>query len=202
MVNVRQREYAIGLRGTPASKLVTQNLWTCSGVIGIDDRSGVIFLCHMDTPWCNRALPALVHELRHHVSDLSGFRLHTVGGIRPLVLWLLGILGLGLALCEFWMGGAVALGVALFFGATRIVLWLQLRRMNVFPGMPTSIGYSSAWFGLGRAGVLVSAAPGGRARMYSYGLARKRALFKEPDCANFNMTKSPDSAYREDKNGG
>lgn len=50
MINVRQRQYAIGVSKDPSSLLFSQYYSTCVGFAGVDKKNGVVFLCHFDMP--------------------------------------------------------------------------------------------------------------------------------------------------------
>lgn len=107
-IKVRQREYAIGKRETNSSILITKNIWTCTGLYGIDKTNGVVFLAHFDFPYIN-ALCELVAELKTHVNgDFSGFEIGIITGSAGKVLTEL----------------------------TRFCIRKKLKELNVFPKIP------------------------------------------------------------------
>jgi len=194
VITVRQRQYAIGLAGTGRGELVTENIWTCTGFLGIDDRSGVAFLCHLNTPWCAFALPEVVADLRKHVTDLCSFRLYTVAGIRPELTWGLILVAGVLMVADQWSWGLAFLAAALMFSITRLHLRYQLWRLKAFGSKPISLGHSSARFGFGMCGVRVDPKTRKTPEPYSYGRRRDYERFKEPKWWGFRMTKAEDSA--------
>lgn len=194
-IDVRQRQYAIGRRGTSSSALVTENIATCTGFIGIDKKSGVVFLCHLDTFRCCLNLPDLVADLRNHVDDLSGFELFTVGGISTATCFVYSCLiaGISTYFGHFEIG-VTALVMTLWFGATRLTLSRQLRRSKAFKCEPISLGKLTLGNLFKNFGVLVDADSLGDPVPYLYG--RKRAIdrFKELDWRNFRLTRAEKSA--------
>lgn len=194
MVVVRQRQYAIGVRGMPSQELVTENIWTCTAFCGVDERSGVVFLCHMDTPWCSRSLPALIDDLHWYVDDLSGFHLYMVGGVPPFLLFAFCAIGLALLAMGIWWVGLCAGVISLAFGMTRLALQYKLWRLKVFCGLPVSPERSRTWLGLGLCGMQVSASIGTMPKVYSYRRKHDYDRFKEPDSLVFKMVRAPESA--------
>lgn len=195
-VNVRQRQYAIGLRGSSSSQLTTENFWTCYGFLGIDKRNGIVFLCHLDTFWCAFALPKLVAELsKHAANDLSGFQLYTMTGLRPVGTFGLSLLAglVAAGLFGWWAAFVGFLGTLLWLCGARLLLKFQLWRLNAFSAKPMFLGYSSKYRGFGKCGIHVDADNKQTPTPYSYGPSRDYESFKEPKTFDFNMTKAEGS---------
>lgn len=106
-LKVRQREYGIGLRGENNSVLQTENIWTCTGFVGVN-KQGVAFLCHFDTPCSVRSLPQIIADLSVYVKDFSAFEIRIVSSAAGKLLG--------------WM--------------TRYVLKKKLKELNVFLSIP------------------------------------------------------------------
>ena len=193
-VDVRQRQYAIGLRGGPYSRLTTENIWTCMGFLGIDHRSGVVFLCHMDGPWCMNALPELVTELKKYAGDLSGFRLYTVAGMHPFVGWSMLLATPMLVALGGWMPGIMAMGLGVAFSMTRLAFWLKLRRLTDLCSRPVALWPSKGGRVFGMTGVFVDADSCEIPNPEAYVRPRQYERYKEPDAWRFRMTKAHGSA--------
>lgn len=203
MVDVRQRQYAIGLRGRSSSKLITENLWPCTAFFGIDERSGVVFLCHLDTFVSVLGIPDLVEDLKKHVSDLSNFRLYTVTGLSMTWRWIIslvaGIVGGGIVGAGWGIGWVLAsfiifLIVLFLYAGTSFLLSLQLRRLNAFSRLPHFLGHSDKRRGSGMCGISIDAdnCQFPEPKHYVKEVGGKR--FKEPCWWNLKMTKASGSA--------
>lgn len=129
-VYVRQRQFAFGEQGLCSAKLVTGDVSTCMGLIGIHRPSGLVFLAHLDVPWYGGTVKAALCELRERSRATSEVELYDVAGLSPrcLVLVLLA-LALICSMCgERANFGFVLIGVtaAFLLGTrlrTRILLW-------------------------------------------------------------------------------
>jgi hypothetical protein len=193
-VEVRQRQYAIGVRGTSSSVLVTENIWTCTGFAGVDDNSGVVFLCHLNTPWCPFAIKDVVTDLRKHVSDLSGFQLYMVNGINPGVSLFLCLIAGIMMIAGYWLWGVVSLTVAIGINLTKLHLRYQLWRLKAFARSPIPLGSSTEGAFRGKCGVRVDSEIGKTPEKYSYKHVRDHKRFKEPKWWSFKMTRAVGSA--------
>ncbi len=195
-MDVRQRQYAIGLRGEPNADLVTENVFTCSALVGVNRDSGVIFMCHMNTPLCIAALPELVSELRPHVHDVRDFDVYTSSGLHPLWLWLL---ALGLVWClakGHYLAGFGLAGALVFLSATRMCLAVALfwlRRQGLWRSAG-SLGYSWKTLGLLRCGVKASANTLVARQTASYARLRFADRFKVAEGQGLWMVKAIGSA--------
>ncbi len=195
-MDVRQRQYAIGLRGESNADLITENVFTCSVLVGICRKSGVVFLCHMDSPVCIAALPGMVSDLKNHVHDVRDFDVYTSSGLHPFWLWLLA-LALGVCLAKgCWLSG---IGVALalvFLSATRLCLSASLfwMRRRGFWRAAGSLGYSWKTLGLIRCGVEASANTLVARQTDSYALPRDEERFKVAVGQSLCMVKATGSA--------
>lgn len=159
-VDVRQRQYAIGIRSEPNAQLVSANFSPCIGFAGIDERNGVVFLCHLDTPFAVPSINKVIAELRKHVgTDLSNFRLYIMTGLS--LWWRLFLTVAAGAFVVFSEGHLLAIGafIAIFVPcfSTFLTLRLLLASLKVFHGKPTYLEYSRLQLGTARTGILVDA---------------------------------------------
>lgn len=134
-VRVREAQYAIGLRGESSSKLVTANLQTCIAFSGINHEKGVVFLCHLNSPWCaGKLLPSLVADLKKRGLCLNDFKLYTSIGVNPwpmVVAATIFIDALLLSLCKLPIFSFASLLV--FLLATAIsVIYFHLKRLGLY----------------------------------------------------------------------
>jgi len=194
-VAVRQREYALGERGTTSSRLRTGNISTCMAFAGVDEEKGLVFLCHLDGFWCMPALKELANELQSRGDDLAGFRLYSVAGVDPWVWYSMMLLSMPMALRGWWIAAAIFLAVGIMFSTTRMTFHIALKNLRAFKTKPTPLRPSSRYWFLRRTEVIVDANLGGRPEPTWY-----KKEFGEPHPSKFRMTRSPLSAARVDPN--
>jgi hypothetical protein len=151
-VKVRQRQFAIGLRGTNSSALETDNILPCTGLVGIDAQAGVVFLFHLDPCVCRSPIGPAIDELKSHVNDLKAFQLYTFSSFSPLGI---GFISLALTLIFHlinlishwfelsWLGAVICFFLsALGFSFTRLCLWYQLRNLKEIDSKVVSLASS------------------------------------------------------------
>lgn len=167
-IEVRQREYAIGLRGTDSSVLTTENIWTCTGLVGINQQRGAAFLCHLDTPFSVPGLAKLASDLQPY-GGLGSFTLFWTTGSPPWMTWVM----------------------AFAPGFTRHYIWRKLGRLDTCGSVrPKFLGFSRTWI---RCGLSVNADTG-QISHESYILPRRYDRFSPPKMSSFGLSKSPGSA--------
>lgn len=168
MVEVRQREYAIGLRGTASSVLVTENICTCTGLVGVNQHSGAAFLCHLDTPVCVAGLALMERDLRPY-GGLGAFSLSWVTGSPPWITW----------------------AMAYIPDITRRAIWRKLQSLSASqPSRTRFLGYPRTRI---RCGISVDA-NSGLVSLDSYILPREPNKFRPRKAWSFELTKAPGSA--------
>ncbi|WP_321935384.1 hypothetical protein [Paraburkholderia sp. J8-2] len=188
IVLVKTNQYAIGLPGQ--HRLYTQFVNTCTALAGVDPKTGVTFLCHLNTCASVSTLPNLVAELRSHVDDVSRFHLYTVGGIHPRWYWAASLVLAPLGWVMFEKSGlysgvlaatAGALLLPCFFGMTRRSIRRELKKLDVFANSPVTLGFSCAAAGLGKRDITIdeSSREGG---------PRVRSYWRDPTDQNFEVT--------------
>ena len=79
VIKVRQRQYAIGFKGTETAVLLTHNIWTCTGFVGLN-KQGVAFLAHFDGPFLRPMLSELINDLKAENVDFNSFDFYIVTG--------------------------------------------------------------------------------------------------------------------------
>jgi hypothetical protein len=150
-VEVREREYEIGEKGTPVNVLKTGFLLPCVAFYGINPDRGLVFVCHID---CHaRGISRIVRDLDVRTGgDRRGFDVYVTSGLNPieriaagfLFVWfiehicqhsplLAGIAYVGLAYCLF---GPMLFGYAQLWWYFRTLarprfLWGFGRRVEV-----------------------------------------------------------------------
>lgn len=151
-IKVRQRQYAIALRGKGDTELMTKDVWTCIVLVGVDKRRGIAFMAHFDTPFAVQSLRAIVEDLKTHCDDLDDFQLYQVTGVAPFWGSLSGgllIAALPLVAINIWWPVLLSASIWTFFGITRAALSLCLAKLNAFRSKPVFHGHSKscAWLG-------------------------------------------------------
>lgn len=79
-VDVLQHQYAISTDGV----LVTRGIWTCTAWYGWSSAQEVGFLCHLDHPFCSRAVRSILAALHSASGPNVAFRSYLAGGKRYL----------------------------------------------------------------------------------------------------------------------
>ena len=129
-VDVRQREFGFGQRGSRVQELVTGDVLTCCAIVAIDRQNGLIFMAHLDVPWLRPAsVKGALEELRDRASSVRNVDLYDVAGITPWMVMLVSLFPL--AVCwfagEFWWGLLFAAALNVIAGVRRVharwVLW-------------------------------------------------------------------------------
>ncbi|MBK7509797.1 MAG: hypothetical protein IPI16_17410 [Comamonadaceae bacterium] len=151
-IKVRQRQYAISLRGKGDTELMTKDVWTCVALVGVDKRRGIAFMAHFDTPFAVPSLDTIVEDLKTHFDDLGDFHLYQVTGISPFwgnISCGLLIAALPLVAFNIWLPALLGAIFWAFFGITRAALSRRLSRLNAFRSKPVFLGHSKscAWLG-------------------------------------------------------
>lgn len=194
-VDVRQRQYAIGLRGTDSRILVTENISTCTGLAGIDAGNGVVFLFHFDLLLSSSSLKLALEELKKHVKDLKGFQLYMVAGISPRVMGSLFVFTAVLLTMHLWVFGFMSLLLISVFSFTRLHLRYILWKSKEFNLKPVWFAHTTSKFGVGLTGVRVDADSGQAPEAYSHDSKCDRfEVVKEQKWWDFKISKAPDSA--------
>ncbi|MFM0364525.1 hypothetical protein [Paraburkholderia sediminicola] len=158
-VKVKEAQYAIGLRGERSAKLNTANIETCVAFAGINSEKGVVFLCHLNSPWCaSKLLPLLIADLERLGLSLNDFNLYTSSTVSPWPLSLvasyaacailppaLGHIGISVngwqvflaafvAWTAYWHSKRIGLSVALWFAKAYKVKRRFLGYKSLAPG--------------------------------------------------------------------
>ena len=199
-MDVRQREYAIGQRGDPVnSLLITKNIATCTGFMGMHPDRGVVFLCHVDTPACTLGFKRLEADLRAKVGDLSGFHLYTVTGVMLKPLAILGAVMMAFSaalLYEHPLGATILVAIALYLSwgnhfATRFIC----RRFAVetFGSAPEVLLHESVHGGRGNVAISVNADTMEKPEPERYLRKVEKSRYSEPRWWWLGLTKSSKS---------
>lgn len=83
-VEVREREYEIGEKGTGVNVLKTGYLLPCIAFYGVNRDRGLVFLCHID---CHaRGIDRIARDLKARTDgDRRGFELYVTSGMNPIM---------------------------------------------------------------------------------------------------------------------
>ncbi|MEM5292739.1 hypothetical protein VSR82_00090 [Burkholderia sp. JPY481] len=78
--HVRERDFEIGIEGTPTQVMKTGWLNSCIAFYGVDAKKGRSFLCHMDL--LGRGFDCIIDTVAaHSKQDLSGYDLYVTSGL-------------------------------------------------------------------------------------------------------------------------
>lgn len=146
-IDVKQREWAVASRG---SKLYSEYFSTCVAFAGVERQTGVVFLCHFDSPVSVLAFDDLVEHLKKHVKDLSNFELYTAASVSPWV-WLC-LIVLSAIISAFSLPGgwgesisqdllSIALMIGTFYSSAKCFLLHKLSQSKDFKRKPKHLGY-------------------------------------------------------------
>jgi hypothetical protein len=136
---VPQRSFAIAKAGSAIEMLDTRRINFCTAIAMVDPKRGIAALGHFD-PLAAVSAFRMIRRVREEVgSDLSGFQVHVVHGIKNWHLWMLMVAGFVALLLGHMaqrqlisgIGWASFLVVAML-GFNRVSLWLQMQ--FVWPG--------------------------------------------------------------------
>lgn len=193
-IKVKQRQYGISIHGHAQTSLVTEDIWTCTGLVGVDKKSGTVFLAHFDLPTTAKSLPEIIDELKKHTNDLSGFKLYMVAGINPAIAAIFGGLAISCVFFQAWAFASAFIVCAGLLSMTRFAIRQQLRKLKVFQGDPIWLVHSNAWYGLGKCGVRINVGQLEGPEVFCYGRMGKSKEFNTPKHAGCRLSKADDSA--------
>ncbi|MNL94773.1 hypothetical protein D3C81_45650 [compost metagenome] len=156
---VRQKQYGITAEGKSKSlTLLTKDINTCTGLLGISKAGDVAFMAHLDTPFSAWSISLLVDDLAGLGHDIKDFQFFQVVGKRRTVTFFSGFMAISAAIASLsasCLAGSVMPYVAAFFaifwgmsGVTRTVLLLRLWILKALPFQPIVYKRSGAWWGL------------------------------------------------------
>lgn len=137
-LNVRQRQFAIGKRGSSVSTVDTAYLGPRIAFYGVDAERGLVFLSHLD--FHAVGLDRLISDLKEHTEgDLSGFEVYLTTGMSWWFRLLIAALGgcvakLVVPHSRWSVYGAVftAVGATILFFWSQITLYYYLRKSKTF----------------------------------------------------------------------
>lgn len=131
ILDVRQRQFAFGQRGCRVEELVTGDVASCSAIVAIDRKSGLIFMAHLDVWWLG-SMAGGFEELRDRASDLANVDLYDVAGFTPRMLGLVALVTavLPLAAANSWIGLPWAAAWIWMLGGTRLRARWHLWRLG------------------------------------------------------------------------
>jgi hypothetical protein len=87
IVDVRQREFAFGQRGSRVVGLETGDVASCSAILAIDRENGLIFMAHLDVSVLRPfSVAKAFRELRDRASSPRNVELYDVAGFTPTML--------------------------------------------------------------------------------------------------------------------
>jgi hypothetical protein len=185
LLPVRQGEFAIARANDAQDVLATENVWTCSAFVGLDNVNHVAFLCHLDWPPTRASVGRLLEAISSEVGDASQFKVYLVTGIWRGWTWILPILiaafGYIFQPSDWpWILGFAAFVMG-FLSFARVGLWLQLWRLNAFKSCPKIIACSSKTLGMRLSGVSIDATAGKLLPTRSYWSRREFERYKWRD---------------------
>lgn len=155
-IKVRQRQYAIALRGKGDTELMTKDVWTCVVLVGVDKRRGIAFMAHFDTLFAVPSLDAIVEDVKTHFGDFGDLQLYQISGIAPfwgnISIGLL-IAALALVVVNIWWPTIMGFIIWGFFASTRARLSLRLSSLNALRLKHVVHVHSKACAGLGKTSV-------------------------------------------------
>ena len=211
---VRQRTYFVRQLGS----LETQNILTCTALLGVHNASQSAFIAHLDTPKSVRGLSALAEDVRAITPDFKGWRVYTVNSamlpslfVISVVLAVAGVwagLGFGTAVDKYvtWLpapgiwGAAIAIGAFVcFFGQiVRTRRGVSRFAEETFGEAPTRLRHRSVAFGFGNVGVEVDGNVLGDPAFTEYFCKRERKLHCPPKAFDFRLRRSEEEADSND----
>lgn len=171
-INVRQRQYGIAKAGRSTSNtLLTKDINTCTGLLGIDEAGDVAFMVHLDTPCSAWSISSLVDDLGELGHDIRDFRIFHVAGKRRALTFISGFIAVAMSILSLLQGNnaasltapiaAIAAIVWGMSGMTRSVLWFRLWQLKARPHRPIVYRRSKGRSGLGITDVSLQAEKAG-----------------------------------------
>jgi len=123
-INVPQRGFELITPQDTQTRLVTRNANFCTIFVGVNESTGVAFMCHLDWPSTADALERLATLIRKEHGCLEGFRLYAASLLPPIPRVLLCVLLPGGI--AYWIAGPAFTAVTLVVSAW-ISLGVQLK---------------------------------------------------------------------------
>lgn len=155
---VCQRQYGIAAEGKSKTlTLLTKDINTCTGLLGINKAGDTAFMAHLDTPYSAWSISLLVDDLAGLGHDIKDFQFFHIVGKRRAVTFFSGFMAISAAIASLFASclvGSVMTFVAAIFailwslsGVTRTVLLLRLWMLKALPSQPIVYKGSWAWWG-------------------------------------------------------
>lgn len=111
--------------------LTTGRIWSCMAIAGVNKEKGIAFLAHLDTPVAAFGVKELFCDVKQVAGgDLKGFELHDISGLHPLLPGLALVVSIPALAFSIYVGVVLAL-FGVFFGSTRLTLFLRLRSLGI-----------------------------------------------------------------------
>lgn len=123
-IDVPQRGFELITPQDTQTRLVTRNANFCTIFVGVNESTGVAFMCHLDWPSTADALEKLVTLIRKEHGSFEGFKLYAASLLPPVPRVLLCVLLPGGI--AYWIAGPAFAAVTLVVSAW-ISLWVQLK---------------------------------------------------------------------------
>lgn len=127
-LRVPQRTYAIVKTDGNVEALITRRIWSCTGYVGVNPKTGVAFCAHFDSPFAVLGLKRMLKDVKAaNGGNLEGFTIYDVAGLPPWFPAACSMMAL-----VFWFQGWnvlitwILLLIGMLFLATRFMLSLTL----------------------------------------------------------------------------